>query len=128
DPALGRPREPPAKVAEPDTGRLDPTLWRRHLGQPSLPGLQLADKGFESAGRFGELAHHALVVGTLVAHPREEGPPLRGLAVDLRLLGLGFGVQSRQLLLPPLFATLRIRRPVLCPTILFTQNDVLTRQ
>src|SRR5207247_861458 len=62
DPPLGRPREPPAKVAEPDTGRLDPTLWRRHLGQPSLPGLQLADKGFESAGGFGELARPALVV------------------------------------------------------------------
>src|SRR5439155_756413 len=83
---------------------------------------------FESAGRFGELAHHALVVGTLVAHPREQGPPLRGLAVDLRLLGLGFGVQSRQLLLAPLFATLAIGEPVRCPTILSNQTSVQHRQ
>src|SRR5207245_9355813 len=128
DPPLGRPREPPARVAEADAGRLDPTLWRRHLGQPSLPGMQLADKGFESAGSFGELAHHALVVSALVAHPREQRPPLRGLAVDLRLLGLGFGVQSRQLLLAPLFATLAIGAPVRCPTILPNQTSIQPRQ
>src|SRR6266571_3106219 len=53
---------------------------------------------------------------------------LRCLAVDLRLLGLGFGVQSRQLLLAPLFATLAIGEPFRCPTILSNQTSVQHRQ
>src|SRR5213079_825035 len=75
------------------TSALSTSAW--WASSPKLPA-EFADECFESAGSFGELAHHALVVSALVAHPGKQCPPLRGVAVDLRLLALGVRVQGRQ--------------------------------
>src|SRR5919108_3500353 len=60
-PAVRRPGQPAAKHPESYRRSLGTRLRRRDLGQAALPGLQLADEGFQSSGCLGELAHHPLV-------------------------------------------------------------------
>ena len=124
DASLGRPRQPPAQASEPDARRLDAALRRRDLRQLALLGLKVADEPLEAPRGLGELADHALVVGPLVPHLRQERAPLRRLEVHLALLALGVGVQPRQLPLARLLPALSVGQLFRRSTILLDQASV----
>src|SRR5215470_238396 len=112
DPPFCGPRQSPAKSTKADRRWLDARLGRRHLGDAALLGLQIADERLELARGFGELADHSLVVGSLVAHPGQEGTPLRGVAIDFGLLALGVGFEIGQLPLSKFFPAPTVVEPV----------------
>src|SRR5437773_1164759 len=124
DPPLGRPRQPAAKAPEPGRRRLDPTLGWRRLRQLALLGLEVANERLETLRGFRQFPDDALVVGSLVAHPREERPTLRGVAIDFRLLPLALLVEARQLPLLRLLAALAVRQSLRRTTILLNQSGV----
>ena len=69
-----------------------------------------------------------MVIGALVAHLREDHPPLRRLAIDLRLLLLGLVLEARELPLLRLLTTLAIGQSLRRPTILLNQAGVQGRE
>src|SRR5262249_42320130 len=101
---------------------------RRHLGRPSLLLLQVPDERFQPSRGFGELPHHAIVVGALVLDPREEHLALGDFLVGGGALLLGLSPKTGQLLLARLQPRLSLGQIFRSHTILSNQLGVYRRQ
>ncbi len=126
-PSVGQGRRP-LRVPNPTAGASIPPLGGGDPRQLSLLGLELADERLEALSGFRQFTHDPLVIGALVAHLREDHPPLRRLAIDLRLLLLGLVVEARELPLLRLLTTLAIGQSLRRPTILLNQAGVQGRK
>src|SRR5260370_11864338 len=121
-PTLRRPRQPAPKRAEAHGRKgFGARLRRRDLGHASLLGLEVADERLQSSRRLGELAHHPLVVGALVADLRQQTATLGGVPIDFALLTLGICPECGQVLLPTLFPAAAILQAVCRTTILLNE-------
>src|SRR5439155_7040337 len=128
-PPLGRPRQRSAEGPTSDRGERRPRLGRPgRLRCPPLLFLETLDECLKPSRGLRQFTDHALVIGALVTHLREETAALPGFAIDFRALLLGLAAKRLELGLSSLLARLALGQPVTCYKILLNEPSVHCRE